>query len=88
MSKGRFLLRVLTENRKFDNECYKQYLKPISRIKDDILVEAKKGNYSLEITGHLDAPVCAFFRDEGFIVQKDFDPDVTSIIWCHVSSKD
>lgn len=75
MQTGRFLARVLAEN-------------PISRIKANILTESRKGKYSLEITGHLEEPICDFFRDEGLSVEKGSDPDVTEISWSHVENKD
>lgn len=87
MQKGRFLARVLRENQKFDNQCFKKYIKPIARIQDDILAEAKKGNYLLEITRHLETPILNFFEEEGFIVSKEEDPNVTQITWC-ITNKD
>lgn len=87
MQKGRFLSRVLTENSKFNSSMSKKYLKPIANIQENILSEARKGKYSLEVSRHLEGPICDFFRDEGFIISKESDPDTTEIFWSSVKTK-
>jgi hypothetical protein len=68
MIRSSFLRKVLKQNQKFVSNDFQKYRKPISRIQDDIIAEAKKGKYSLEINKKLDEPICQYFTKEGFIV--------------------
>ena len=83
MHRGRFLKRVLLESEKYKNNQFKKYFSPIIRIQDDILAEAKKGKYYLEIEKNLDDNICKHFEKEGFQVNKFFDEHLesTEIKW-------
>jgi hypothetical protein len=81
MWKGRFLSLVLKQNENFVKRDFKKYLKPIARIQNDIMQEARKGEHALEISKQLDEPILNFFKREGFLVKHEKDPIVTKISW-------
>jgi hypothetical protein len=84
MIRSSFLRKVLKENQKFVSHDFRKYLKPISRIQDDIIAEAKKGKYYLEINKKLDKPICQYFKKEGFTVfmnHEGTELEYTEIKW-------